>query len=74
MPPRTAEDTTNHRINNLAGLFGISLVFFVIVLLAGNGGRDSTNILLLWAFGLLAGVTLALWWLLAFLRLNKRLR
>lgn len=72
MPPRTPEDTTNRRINNLIGLFAVSVFFFVVSWLLARGSSNPASPLLLWFFALLGGASLAGWILLSYRRLEGR--
>jgi len=61
MPPRTPEETADRRINNLIGLFAVSVFFFFLSWMLGRGSADQAAPLLLWFFGLLGGLSLAGW-------------
>lgn len=61
MPPRTAEETATRRINNLIGLFAVSVFFFFLSWMLGRGSPDKAAPLLLWFFGLLGGLSLVGW-------------
>ncbi|MES2715984.1 MAG: hypothetical protein V4795_09480 [Pseudomonadota bacterium] len=71
MPPRSAADITNHRINNLIGLFAVSVFFFGISWLLARGSSNPASGLLLWFFGLLGGASLAGWIVLSYRRLAR---
>lgn len=61
MPPRTPEGIASRRINNLIGLFAVSVFFFFVSWMLGRGSPDKAAPLLLWFFGLLGGLSLAGW-------------
>ncbi len=55
MPPRTPEETTSRRINNLIGVFAVSVFFFFVSWMLGRGSPDTASQWLLWFFGVLWG-------------------
>lgn len=61
MPPRTPEGIASRRINNLIGLFAVSVFFFFLSWMLGRGSPDKAAPLLLWFFGLLGGLSLVGW-------------
>jgi lipid-A-disaccharide synthase-like uncharacterized protein len=61
MPPRTPDDIANRRINNLIGLFAVSVFFFFVSWMLARGSSDRAAPLLLWFFGLLGALSLAGW-------------
>ncbi len=61
MPPRSPDEIATRRINNLIGLFAVSVFFFFISWMLGRDGSNHDAYLLLWFFGLLSGLTLAGW-------------
>lgn len=71
MPPRTPEETATRRINNLIGLFAVSVFFFFVSWMLGRGSNDQAAPLLLWFFGLLGGLSLAGWIALSAARVSK---
>lgn len=71
MPPRTPEEIAKHRLNNLVGLFAVSVLFFVITWLVGRSQPHPATPWLLWFFGLLAGACLAGWFVMSARRLDK---
>jgi lipid-A-disaccharide synthase-like uncharacterized protein len=71
MPPRTPEETTNRRINNLIGVFAVSVFFFFVSWMLGRGSPDTASQLLLWFFGVLGGLSLAGWIALSATRVAK---
>lgn len=71
MPPRTPEETTNRRINNLIGLFAVSVFFFFLSWMLGRGSADHAAPLLLWLFGLLGVLSLVGWIVLSAARVAK---
>jgi lipid-A-disaccharide synthase-like uncharacterized protein len=71
MPPRTPEETANRRINNLIGLFAVSVFFFFVSWMLGRGSTDAAAPLLLWFFGMLGGLSLAGWIVLSAGRVAK---
>lgn len=71
MPPRTPEEIANRRINNLIGLFAVSVFFFFVSWMLGRGSADKSAPLLLWFFGLLGGLSLAGWIALSAARVAK---
>jgi len=71
MPPRTPEEIANRRINNLIGLFAVSVFFFFVSWMLGRSSPDKAAPLLLWFFGLLGGLSLAGWIALSAARVAK---
>ncbi len=71
MPPSTPDEIATRRINNLIGLFAVSVFFFFVSWMLGRGSDDTAAPLLLWFFGLLGGLSLAGWMALSYLRVAK---
>lgn len=71
MPPRTPEENQARRINNLIGLFAVSVFFFFIAWLAGRGDSGRGAPLLLWLFGLMGVLSLGGWIALSAARVAK---
>ena len=71
MPPSTPDEIASRRINNLIGLFAVSVFFFFVSWMLGRGSDDKAAPLLLWFFGLLGGLSLAGWMALSYLRVSK---
>ncbi len=71
MPPRSSDEIATRRINNLIGLFAVSVFFFFLSWMLGRGSSNPDAHLLLWFFGLLSGLSLAGWITLSALRVVK---
>ncbi len=71
MPPRSPEEIADRRINNLIGLFAVSVFFFFASWLLGRGSNNPEAPLLLWFFGLMGGLSLVGWIALSAVRVSK---
>lgn len=71
MPPRTPDEIATRRINNLIGIFAVSVFFFFVSWLLGRSSPEKAAPLLLWFFGLLGGLSLAGWIALSATRVAK---
>jgi hypothetical protein len=71
MPPRSPEEIAERRINNLSGLFAVSVFFFFASWLLGRGSSNPESVLLLWFFGVMGGLSLAGWIALSAVRVSK---